>query len=364
MLISFIVFILILGVLIFVHEFGHFIMAKFVGVGVEKFALGFGPKLLSFKHKDTEYLINIIPLGGYVKLAGDNWDEYQGKPYEYLSQKVGRRASIILFGPIFNYIFSIFCFCLVFLMGCPMLSPTLSSKVGELIDGYPAQEAGILAGDEIIRVDNTEIKYWRELQEIIYKKTEGDKVNLIVRRDKKELKVSLVPRVEKIKNEGGDEEIIGLIGIKPKLKYSFFKSIKLGFRETLLITGITYKAIFRMITGRLAFKEAVTGLPGIFFITSKVVPLGFSPVLYIVALLGVSLAIFNLLPLPILDGGHILFLFIEKLRKKPLSRKTDELITRIGFSLIIALVVFVTFNDLVKFGWLDKLIKVFSRIKN
>jgi len=365
MLLSIIVFIIILSILIFVHEFGHFLMAKSIGVRVEKFSLGFGPKLLSFKHRDTEYAISLIPLGGYVKLAGDSWDEYQGKPDEYLSQKVGRRAAVIFFGPLFNYILSFFCFCLVFFIGYP----TLTSKVGELIDDYPAKEAGILPGDRIIRVDDKDIKYWEELSAIIHTKTQGSKVDLIVQRDKEELKFSLAPKIEKAKNLLGQEELKGFIGIVPTdefidVKHGFLESIKLGAKKVLYITTITYKAIFRIITGRLSFKESVTGPVGILYITNKVVSFGFSSVLIMIAVLGVSLAIFNLLPLPILDGGHVFFLFIEKLRGRPLDRKADELITRLGFSLIIFLAVLITCNDLVKFGWLEKIIQFFSRINN
>jgi len=365
MLISFLAFLIILSVLIVIHEFGHFIMAKSMGVCVEKFSLGFGPKLVSFKYKDTEYSINIIPLGGYVKMAGDNWDEYKGRPHEYLSQKVGRRAAIVFFGPVFNYLLSFLCFCLVFFAGYP----TLSSNVGELMDGYPAKEAGVLVGDEIIKVDDEEIKYWEDLQANIYKKTEAEEVDLTIRRDGKELKLNLVPKIEKMKNVFGQEETIALIGIKPtqdfiKVRYNLFDSIKLAFQKIIFITTITYKAIFRMVTGSLPFKESVTGPLGIFFITDKMVNLGFSYVLNMVAVLGVSLAIFNLLPLPILDGGHILFLIIEKLRGKPLNRKTDEFINRLGFSLIIFLAVLITCNDLVKFGWLGKIVDFFAKIKN
>ena len=364
MIISFLVFLVILGIIVFVHEFGHFIMAKYVGVRVDKFSLGFGPKLLSFKRGDTEYLLSLIPLGGYVKMAGDIQDECQGKPYEYLSQKVGKRAAIVFFGPVFNYILALFCFCLVFFVGYP----TLPSKVGEVMDNYPAQEAGVLSGDQIIQVDGEDIDYWEELQAVIHTKTEGSKVDLIVRRDNEEINISILPKIEKIKSVFGQEEMVALIGIKPaeefiEVRYGFFESIKLGTERLLFATSITYRAIFRMITGNLSFRESVTGPLGILYFTDKVVNLGFNYVLHMIAILGTSLAIFNLLPLPILDGGHLLFLLVEKLRKKPLSRKVDDLITNLGFSLIVIIAVFVTFNDLIKFGWIDKIMDFLAKLK-
>jgi regulator of sigma E protease len=347
---------IVIGVLILVHEFGHFITAKLMGVDVERFSLGFGPKLFAFKRKDTEYLISLIPLGGYVKLAGDSWEDYKGRPHDYLSQKTGKRAAIIFSGSIFNYLLSILCFCIIFFVGYP----TLTSQVGEVMQGYPAFEAGILKGDAIIAVDGKEVRYWEELQEIIGKKTEGDKVDVVVKRDEELFDFSLVPRIETAKNLLGQQETRALIGIMPaeefvKVRYGLFDSIKLGLQKTFYITGIFYKAIFRMVTGVLSFRETVTGPLGIFYVARKAVDLGFSFVLNMIAVLGVSLAVINLLPIPVLDGGHALFLLIEKIRGRPLDKKVDELIARVGLTFIIFLAIFVTCNDIIKFGWLDKL---------
>src|SRR4030042_1455801 len=148
-MITFLIFIFILSILIIVNEFGHFIAAKSAGVRVEKFSLGFGPQLLKKKRDNTEYSLSAIPLGGYVKLAGDNLEEYKGKSFEYLAKTPGERFRIIFFGPLLNYILGFLCLWLIFFVGYP----TLTTKVGGLIDGFGAKVAGLEVGDKIIAVD-------------------------------------------------------------------------------------------------------------------------------------------------------------------------------------------------------------------
>lgn len=360
-MITFIIFIFILSILIVVHEFGHFMAAKRVGVRVEKFSLGFGRQLLKKKNNDTEYIVSAIPLGGYVKLAGDNLEEYKGNSDEYFAKPPGERFQIIFSGPLLNYILGFLCFWLIFFAGYP----TLTTKVGGLIDGFGAKEAGLQVGDRIIAVDGKTVTFWEDLQNIIQAKAEAAKVGLVVLRNNKEFTVDVRIKEKKLEDSLGEKHKVGLLGITPygevvKVKHGFLESFVLGIKKTWGLTVITYKSLWRMLTGKLSMRESVTGPLGIFDITSKAASLGMIAVLHLIAILNVSLAIFNLLPLPVLDGGHILFLAIEKIRGKTLSIKVERLITQIGVTLIVSLSVFVTYNDILRlFG--DKISKLFAR---
>jgi len=356
-MITLFIFLLILGLLIIVHEFGHFIVAKKLGVRVEKFSFGFGRRILTKKKNHTEYTINLIPLGGYVKLAGDSVEEFKNNPDEYLSKSPSQRCQIIFFGPLLNYVLGFLCFWLIFFIGYP----TLTTKVGGLIDGFGAKDAGIQVGDKIVAVDGKRVDFWEDLQKAIQTKKAATKVLLSVLRDSQEYTLEVKIKEKRLDDALGQKRNVGLIGITPKdeiikVKHGFLESFVLGINKTLDLTVLTYKALWRMITGKLSMAESITGPLGIFYITSKAASLGMIALLHLVAVLSVSLGIFNLLPLPVLDGGHIVLLAIEKIRGRHLSIKAERVITQIGFTLIVALAIFATYNDLLRlFG--DKLAK-------
>jgi len=358
-MIAFLIFIFILSILIIVHEFGHFMAAKRMGVRVEKFSLGFGPELLKKKKGYTEYSVSAIPLGGFVKLAGDTLEEYKGKSYEYLAKSPRKRSQIIFFGPLLNYILGFLCFWIIFFAGYP----TLTTKVGGLLDGFGAKEAGLRVGDKIIAADGKEVSFWEDLQKIIQSKKEYAKVELSILRDTRKFTVDVQIKEKKLEDPLGQKRKVGLLGITPfdeivKVRHGFLESFVLGIKKTWSLTAITYKSLWRMITGKLSIRESITGPLGIFDITSKVASMGVIAVLHLMAILSISLAIFNLLPLPVLDGGHILFLAIEKIRGKTLSIKAERIVTQLGVTLIVSLAVFVTYNDILRlFG--DKISKLF-----
>ncbi|MFH1655353.1 MAG: RIP metalloprotease RseP [Candidatus Omnitrophota bacterium] len=361
---TFLVFLIVIGILIVVHEFGHFMVAKSLGIRVEKFVLGFGPVLFRTKRKHTEYAISLIPLGGYVKLAGDNRDEYKGNKWEYFSRPPLQRAGIIVFGPILNYALAFLLFCLVFFVGFP----TFTSGVGELIDDFPAKEAGLLPGDNIVNIDGQDVKHWEELQEIVFDKKEG-KLDITVLRGSKKIKFKILPKKETITNIFGQETTVSLIGIRPKddefvkLKYPLGESIMEGGKRLFFMTALTFKALFMMLTGGISLKESVTGPLGIFFMTGKAAEQGVVYLIHIMAILSMSLAIFNLLPLPILDGGHLFLLAIEKIRGKPFSQRTDEWISRLGLGFIIFVASFVFYNDLIRYGVIEKVVNWVNNIR-
>lgn len=339
------------------HELGHFIMAKRIGVKVEKFSLGFGLPLLKKKNNGTEYSVNAVPLGGYVKLAGDNLEEYKGQSYEYLAQAPGRRFWIIFFGPLLNYVLGFLCFWLIFFAGYP----TLTTKVGGLIEGFGAKDAGVEVGDKIIAVDGKGVESWADLQKIIQDKKEAAKVTLSIMRETQEHTIEVKIREKKIDDTLGQKRSLGLLGITPfeefvKVRHGFIKSFFLSFDRTLGLTVLTYKAFWRMLTGRLSLRESVTGPLGIFYVTSQAASAGIIALLHLVAVLNISLAIFNLLPLPVLDGGHIALLGLEKIRGKTLGLKAERFITQIGLTFIIAIAIIVTYNDVARFFG-DKIVK-------
>jgi len=358
---SFLAFLFVLGILIIAHEFGHFIVAKRCGVRVERFSIGFGPKIFSIKKGDTEYAISIVPLGGYIKMAGENYDdEVKGEKWEYLSQPPGKRLKIVVAGPLFNYLLAFIIFSFIFMIG----SPTLSTKVGGLLDGYPAKRANIRVDDKILSIDGKDVQYWEELTSIVHGKID-EELNLVIERNGRIIKTKLKTKTKEAENVFGQKVRIALMGITPSdelltMRFNPVKSLYMGGKKLISLTGLTYKGLWMMFTGGLSLRE-VTGPIGIYVITGKAAKLGFIYLINLVAVISFNLAIFNLLPLPILDGGHVFFLGLEKLRKKPLSQRTQELITQIGIGVILLLVLAVSYNDIVKFGVFEKIKALFTK---
>ncbi len=359
---SVLVFIIVLSILIVVHEYGHFAMAKFLKVKVERFALGFGPKLFSRMHDGTEFALCLIPLGGYVKMAGDERAHCCGKSDEFYTHSPGHRSLIVLMGPIVNFILAYLCFVVVFLIGFPAMSP----KVGELIDKYPAQAAGMQVGDKILRIDSKNIESWEDMQQYVTAST-TPVLNFVVLRSGQEIPVAISPRIEKLENIFGQKENIRLVGIRPTedlvlLKYGPGESLVKSYEKLREITFTTYKALYRMATGAMSAKDSMTGPIGIFYIIKRAAELGFTYVVFIMGIISASLAIFNLLPFPVLDGGHLVLCAFEKIRGHPLSQNIDDAINRVGVGLIICLAVFVFYSDFVRFGIIDKVMGVCRKL--
>ncbi len=358
-MLSALAFIFVLGVLVLVHEFGHFIVAKLLGVRVEIFSIGFGKKLYGIKKGDTEYRISLVPLGGYIKLSGDNPEEKRdGQSWEFLSKTPGERAAIIAAGPVFNYIIAFLLFSFVFFVGVP----NLTAKIGQLKDKYPAQMAGIHVGDRILSIDGQKVEFWDELSAIIYKKTEGKQISIKIQRQDEILDLSLTPKVEISKNIFGGDVKVGLIGIMPSeetkiVRYGIIESLRRGVDRVVTLTKITYFSLYRMAIGKMSVRQSLAGPVVIFKITGEAARLGFVYLLQIMAALSVSLAIINLFPIPVLDGGHLLFLLCEKIKGKPVSIKVQEIATRIGLSMLVVLMVFVFYNDLVRIGAFEKVLR-------
>ncbi len=361
---SLLIFIVVLGILIIVHEWGHYIAARKQGIEVEQFSVGFGPKLFSWKADGTEFMVCAIPLGGFVKLAGDDRTKLKGKPEEFYSHPVGHRALVILMGPLVNVVFAYFCFWIVFMFGFPVISP----RIGAVMPNYPAQAAGITVGDLVVQINEKKIASWDDLQDYVTT-SKGGPLTFKVIRDGAEIEKVILPKLSETKNIFGATQRVNLVGVQPGddpkealilLRYGPVESLAKAGVQMYKLTVLPFKGLYHVIIGTLPAQDAFAGPIRIFDIIALAAERGFTHLLYITGIISANLAIFNLFPVPVLDGGHLFFLAIEKLRGKPLSLKFEENLTKVGFGLLMALMVFVIFNDMSSMGWFTKLQKLFN----
>lgn len=341
---------IIISLLIFVHEGGHFLVAMWYGVSVRKFSLGFGPKVIGKKIGETEYVISAIPFGGYVKLLGESPKDKIAEEQRYsafIHQPLFKRTLIVLAGPIANVFFAIIVFMFLFMIyGYPHTLP----KIGEVTEDSPAALAGIKPGDMIISVNNQVVNTWEELATDIQRSERA--LNIKVKRDERVLSFRVTPRVEKIKNIFGEEiqrPIIGVVAsgeVRTEHLLPWDAGIK-AFIQTFTITKLTLLTLEKLVSGRLSLK-ALAGPIGIAQLTTRRATAGFAVLWFFAALLSINLGVLNLLPIPILDGGHLLFYLIEFIKRKPLSVKTMEIAQSIGLAILILLMLLVTYNDIIR----------------
>ena len=343
--------IFVLGILIFFHELGHFLVAKKSKIRVERFSLGFPPKMIGKKIGDTEYCLSWIPLGGYVKMAGEDPDEtkIQGKPWEFMSKPVGIRALVIAAGPVTNLILAVFIFWgIIFFKGMQEIHEE-TAQVGLVAPEGPADQAGIKPGDEIISINGIEVGTFLEMSEIIRRHVE-EPVEVKWIRDGKEFTAQITTFKDKVLDEEGEMQEVGKIGIGPSyttIKVGFFKSFLEAVGTVIFILVETIKFIVGLITG--TFSVKLLGGPILIAqIAGETAKLGFVNLLSFMALLSVNLFLLNVLPIPVLDGGHLLFLSIEKAKGSPLSLKQRATMQQIGLAFLIFLMIFVTYNDLLR----------------
>jgi len=354
---TFLAVLIVFSVLILVHEAGHFFMAKKMGVRIEKFAFGFGPKLISFNRGKTEYLICAIPLGGYVKMAGDEpAAKSKGEKWEYFSKTPLERFSIVAAGPVTNYLLAFLLFSLIiFSTGVA----ELTTEVGKIHKDFPAYSAGLKVGDNIISVNEKDIASWEELVSEVSKDVSGERIKLRAMRDGEPININVMPKIIEGKNIFGQDIKVARIGIESKLKTTktnLAMAFYYGGRQTIFLTTVTYKALWRMVTREMSLKESAMGPIGIVTEIGKAARRGIIPLISITAYINLAIAIFNLLPIPVLDGGHILFLALEKIRGKRLDPKAEQIITNIALACLVTMVVYVSWNDIIR-NWGDALLK-------
>lgn len=361
---SLIIFLVVLSILVIVHEWGHYITAVKLGIKVEKFSVGFGPKLYSRMSGGTEFMVCAIPLGGYVKMAGDDRTQLKGTKDEFYSHSIGHRALVILMGPIINIVFAYVCFYFVFMMGFPVLAP----RVGVVMDNYPAQAAGVLKGDLVLQIDQKRIESWDDLQEYI-SGSDGHAMTFRIKRGNDEIERVISPKLSETKNIFGQRQNIKIIGIQPGddpkqdiilLTYGPWESLGKAGTQIYKLTVLTFKGLYYVIVGSLPAKDAFAGPIRIFDVISLAAERGFTHLLFIMGIISANLAIFNLFPVPVLDGGHLFLLAVEKIRNRQLSLKFEENLTKAGFGLLLLLMVFVMYNDMNSLEWFAKIRSMFA----
>ena len=430
-----------LGVLIFVHEAGHFLLAKLLGVKVLKFSLGFGPKIMGRKFGETEYLLSAVPLGGYVKMLGEEPGEEldeseKNRAYNY--QPVWKRFSIVFSGPFFNLLFAAFIFVLIFLSGVSVplpdignvqenspaaaaglltgdrveqingkaveswhdismllndnpgkplsfkikrndrvldmpvhpekkvdknifgedkevwsigIEPLLFPVVGEVMKGSRAAEAGLLKGDRIIEIGGATLKTWQDMTAQIHASPEKS-LQFKIQRGGQVMDMTITPKKETYKTPDGEEKAIGLIGIKPAgndfvKKYGLPEAVSLGLKRTWDISALTILSMVKLIQ-RVIPSNTIGGPIMIFQMAGEQASQGALNFFTFMAVISINLGVLNLLPIPILDGGHILFLGIEAARRRPLSENTVMIAQKVGLVLLLSLMAFAFYNDIVR----------------
>ena len=428
-MVTIISFVIVLGVLIFIHELGHFAVAKMSGVGVEKFSLGFGPKIIGVKSGETEYLISALPLGGYVKMVGEAPGEDvppEEKARSFASKSVLTKASIVAAGPIMNLVLAFALLPVIFMIGIQVpaylekpavvgyvvpdeaayragirkgdtitsvdgkpvknweslltvlssngtrtlklgiardsgalavsLPPASSKKdgvdyaglypqmppvIGEVSKDYPAMQAGMLPGDLILSIDGVKVTHWAELESIIHK--DGTKKIFLVQREHRTVSLEITPRLNKEMN-------VYLVGISRKeeqitRRYGFFAAISKGASASVDMTSRLFLVIKGLVVGQYSLKT-LGGPIMIAQVAGKAAAAGIVDLLSLVAFLSLQLGIINLFPVPVLDGGHILFFGIEFVKGSPLSEKFMSVAQQVGIALLVGLMLLVTYNDI------------------
>jgi len=344
-MLTIIAFIFVFSILIFFHEFGHFIAAKASGVRVYKFAFGFGPRILGFTKNQTEYVICLIPLGGYVKMAGEMGQESVKETSEEVpeEQRFDKkslliRALIVALGPFMNIVTAVVIFSFIFFING---IPVITSSVSTVIENGPAEQADIFSGDKIIAINSIKMEDPKRIANII-NESSGEELQITLDREGEIIDVFVIPEYD-------DNYKKGLIGITFEISVEKI-NIFSAFSKGLIATGNIIKLIFsntiEMITGKVPIE--IAGPLGIAQMTGEAAKLGFLNLLYFTAILSIFIGLFNLLPIPILDGGHIIILAIEKLRGKPLEAEKINFVYLIGISLMIIIFIIATYKDILR----------------
>ncbi|MFC0301389.1 RIP metalloprotease RseP [Virgibacillus soli] len=410
-----IAFIFMFGLLVSIHEFGHLIFAKRAGMLVREFAIGFGPKIFSFVKNETLYTIRLLPIGGYVRVAGEDPEIIELKPGQHIglefneegkvsslivnnkskhpdamvievdhvdldhdlvvtgfeigeheekltfqvdrkaffimdenktqiapydrqfaSKTVGQRAMQLFAGPMMNFVLAIVLF---FILGIIQGVPSEQALVGQVQPNSPAEQAGFEAGDTIIQIDGTAISTWEEFSQIV-QQYPNEELTMVVNRDGNTEELAVTPK--KIERQG---EEVGQIGISLGFEKSLFKTVTYGFEQTYTTTKLILTNLAMLVTGQFSIDQ-LAGPVGIYDITDQVVQTGFNSFLLWTAMLSINLGIVNLLPLPALDGGRLLFVGLEGLRGKPIDPQKEGIVHFVGFALLMLLMIIVTWNDI------------------
>ncbi|MFQ5666015.1 MAG: RIP metalloprotease RseP [Candidatus Binatia bacterium] len=357
MVTSIVAAVVVLGFLILFHELGHFVVAKRAGVGVLKFSIGFGPKIVGRRIGGTEYVISAIPLGGYVKMVGEDPEEQVStadQAVAFQNQPLWKRMAIVLAGPGANVLFAFFAFSIVFMTYGARI-PSEAAKVGGVVDGMPAAAAGLESGDVITAVDQVPVRTWTQLSEII-RGSKGKRITLTVTRKGATLRIQVTPQAKPDKNIFG--ETLGtayVIGIERGLdqqEVGVLAAIGMGAKQTLWWVQTLAVSVAKILQGKIPSKD-IGGPILIVQAAGQQARLGLEYLLHFMAVISVNLGVLNLLPIPVLDGGHFLFFALEAVLRRPLDIRHREIAQQVGLVLLVSIMVFAFYNDISRVlqGW-------------
>src|SRR5215468_971397 len=346
----------VLGFLIVVHEFGHFIVAKRSGVGVLKFSVGFGPKIFGRTINGTEYVLSAIPLGGFVKMVGEDPDSTEAVDprISFSHQPVWKRVAIVLAGPVFNLLFAFVAFSVVLAVYGQRV-PSDVAKVGGVMADMPAARAGLQVGDVVTAVDGKPIATWEELSNTI-RASSGHPVVMTVQRGDQSLSLTVTPEPKADKNIFG--EVVGeayVIGIErgfEQVSVGPIEAIGNGAKQTLWWIQTLIMSVVKIVQGRIPAQD-IGGPILIIQAAGQQAQIGLESLLLFMAVISINLGILNLLPIPILDGGHLLFFLVEAVMRRPLDMRHREIAQQVGLVILIALMAFAFYNDILRVirGW-------------
>ncbi|WP_315738229.1 MULTISPECIES: RIP metalloprotease RseP [unclassified Bradyrhizobium] len=355
-------FLFVLTIVVFFHELGHFLIARWAGVKVLTFSLGFGPELIGFNDRhNTRWKISAIPLGGYVKFFGDESEAStpsaealakmtaEERADSFHHKTVGQRAAIVAAGPIANFILAVIIFAgMALYFGKPNTTPRVDAVQPDSV----AAAAGFKDGDVIAAIDGRAIETFADMQRVV-SVSAGTELSFLIKRDGTELTLKATPALKEVKDLFGNSHRIGVLGIQYNAKpdesrsipVGFLESIKIGFEQVWFIISTTFKFIASLFAGAGSAGD-VGGPIRIAQLSGQAASLGFQFVVQLCATLSVSIGLLNLFPVPLLDGGHLLFYGVEAVRGRPLSERAQEMGFRIGLGLVLMLMVFATYNDI------------------
>ncbi|MGP4065391.1 RIP metalloprotease RseP [Oceanobacillus sp. M65] len=414
-----IAFIFMFGLLVFIHEWGHLIFAKRAGMLAREFAIGFGPKIFAFTRNETVYTIRLLPVGGYVRVAGEDPeiidlkpgyhvglefneqgkvnriivdnkskhphariveiehadldhrlviegyepDEHDEKlhfevdrkaffvmeeketqiaPYDrqFASKSIGKRAMQLFAGPMMNFILAMVIF---FILGLIQGAPVDEAKMGKILEDSPAETAGLQENDEVVQIGDTSVSSWDEFTTIV-RENPGQELDIVIERNGEQLPLTVTPNAVKVEGIDG-QETIGQLGVNLAYEKSVLGTLKYGITQTYDTTKLILTNLAMLVTGQVSI-DMLSGPVGIYDATDQVVQTGFMNFLLWTAILSINLGIVNLVPLPALDGGRLLFVGIEAIRGKPIAPEKEGIFHFVGFALLMLLMIVVTWNDI------------------
>ncbi|RDV01238.1 RIP metalloprotease RseP [Undibacter mobilis] len=355
-------FLFVLTIVVFFHELGHFLVARWCGVKVTAFSIGFGPEIVGFNDRyGTRWKLSAIPLGGYVKFLGDenaasvpdheaaNAMSEEERKVSFVHKPVSSRAAVVAAGPIANFILAILIFAGVFMIAGKQ---TTTARVDAIQDGSAAQAAGFKSGDLVLSINGSKIASFADMQRVV-SISAGEKLTVEVDRGGEKVLLTAVPQMREVKDNFGNLHRLGVLGISRSMAPGDIRTetmgplaaLSAGAQETWFVVDRTLSYIGGIFAGR----ESADQLGGpirIAQVSGQVATAGFVALLHLTAVLSVSIGLLNLFPIPLLDGGHLLFYAVEAIRGRPLSERAQEVGFRIGLAIVLMLMIFATFNDI------------------